>query len=460
MDRVPPAISIFVVIFMSNTLKRIHVIAIGGAIMHNLAIALSFRKYEVTGSDDAIYDPAKSNLDAVGLLPTEMGWDANRITTKIDYIILGMHARPDNPELLKAQELGLRILSFPEFVAQETRNKKRIVVAGSHGKTTTTAMLMHVLRQRGMDFDYVVGSSIDGFELSVKLTDAPLILVEGDEYLTSPLDLRSKFLWYSPHISIITGIAYDHINVFPTWDSYVDTFRKYIETHDEESKYFWYAKDETLAALSAATQVQNQAYSTPIYTSSKAGTIVEIEGQNYELTVVGRHNLENLKAAQLVCNELGISPHDFYTAAANFSGAGRRMEKILETDSQVVYRDFAHSPSKLRATTAAIKETYTGRLLAVFELHTFSSLTHDFLPLYDKSMDPADKAIVFFSADVFEHKKMPVLSPAYIEACFGNITVITDSKKLSEAVKHEFDAGSHILLMSSGTFADASFGWN
>lgn len=435
-------------------------IAIGGAIMHNLAIALSQRKYEVTGSDDAIFDPAKSNLEAAGLLPTVMGWDTNRITPNIDYIILGMHARQDNPELLKAQELGLTIMSFPEFVAQETQNKKRIVVAGSHGKTTTTAILMHVLHKIGRDFDYIVGSSIDGFELSVKLSDAPLILIEGDEYLTSPLDLRSKFLWYSPHISIITGIAYDHINVFPTWESYVETFKKYIETHGSEGKYFWYAKDETLAALSKATGVQNQAYSTPAYTSSKSGTFLEIGNKKFGLSVVGQHNLENLKAAQLVCDELGINEHDFYTAASNFSGAGRRMEKILETDRQVVYRDFAHSPSKLRATTAAIKETYSGKLLAVFELHTFSSLTRDFLPLYNESMTPADHAIVFFSKSVFEHKKMPVLSTEYVKECFGNVTIITDTKKLRKEVMREFDAGSNILLMSSGTFSDTSFGWS
>tara|TARA_B110000902_G_scaffold44957_1_gene50446 strand:+ start:12865 stop:14202 length:1338 start_codon:yes stop_codon:yes gene_type:complete len=445
---------------MNETMKRIHVIAIGGAIMHNLAIALSNRKYSVTGSDDAIYDPAKANLEKAGLYPQTIGWDADSITADIDFIILGMHARANNPELIKAQELGLSILSFPEFIALEAKEKKRIVVAGSHGKTTTTAMIMHVLSKLNRDFDYVVGSSIEGFDLSVKLSDAPLIIIEGDEYLTSPLDLRSKFLWYQPHVSIITGIAYDHINVFPTWELYVDTFKAFIETHTDDTKYFWYAGDETLAELSKNTEVANEQYDTPTYFSDKSGTRLTLEGAQYTLSIVGKHNLENLRAAELVCSEIGISHDEFYTAAADFSGAGRRMEKIAENSKQVVYRDFAHSPSKLKATTAAIKETYEGDLLAVFELHTFSSLTKDFLPLYKDSMNPADKAIVFFSEGVFEHKKMPVLSAEYVAECFGNVDVITDKNLLEKVVRKKYVAGANVLLMSSGTFSGATLTWD
>lgn len=436
---------------------RVHVIAIGGAIMHNLAIALSRKGYQVTGSDDAIYDPAKSNLESASLLPSSFGWDAKRITADIDVVILGMHARANNPELLKAQELGLKIMSFPEFVANESKDKKRIVVAGSHGKTTTTAMLMHVLRKMDIDFDYLVGSSIAGFDLSVKLRDAPIIVIEGDEYLTSPLDLRSKFLWYEPQLSIITGVAYDHINVFPTWESYVDTFRKYIDSHQDGSKYFWYAEDETLAQLSAETSVLNEAYQTPNYTSSNQGTILHTAAGEYELQVVGKHNLENLRAAELVCAELGITQEQFYKAAADFSGAGRRMEKIYSSDNQVIYRDFAHSPSKLKATTSAIRETYVGGVLAVFELHTFSSLTGDFLPLYKQSMDAADRAIVYYDKDVFAHKKMPILGAEYIAECFGDVSVISSRAELEEAVNAGITAGLNILLMSSGTFSGANF---
>ncbi|MDG2455212.1 MAG: Mur ligase family protein [Bacteroidia bacterium] len=445
---------------MSEISKRIHVIAIGGAIMHNLAIALSNRKHSVTGSDDAIYDPAKANLEKAGLYPQVIGWDADRITADIDFIIVGMHARANNPELLRAQELGLSILSFPEFIALEAKEKKRIVVAGSHGKTTTTAMIMHVLSKLNRDFDYVVGSSIEGFELSVKLSEAPLIVIEGDEYLTSPLDLRSKFLWYKPHVSIITGIAYDHINVFPTWESYVDTFKEFIETHLNNTKYFWYAGDETLRGLSQGTDVTNEPYDTPNYISDKSGTQLTVGGVQYTLNIVGKHNLENLRAAELVCKEIGISEEEFYNAAADFSGAGRRMEKIVENSKQVVYRDFAHSPSKLKATTAAIKETYEGDLLAVFELHTFSSLTKDFLPLYEDSMTPADQAVVFFSEGVFEHKKMPVLSAEYVAECFGDVTIITNKEELEALVRKRYVAGSNVLLMSSGTFSGATLSWD
>lgn len=424
--------------------------------MHNLAIALQNRGYKVTGSDDAIYDPAKANLEKANLLPP-VGWSQANITTDIDVVILGMHARGDNPELAKARELGLKIMSFPEFVAAECENKKRVVVAGSHGKTTTTAMIMYVLSQLQMDFDYLVGSSIAGFDLSVKLTDADLVIIEGDEYLSSPLDMKSKFLWYTPHLSIITGIAYDHINVFPTFESYLDTFREYIASHHQDGKFFWFQKDEHLAKMAAATGVSNQAYDTPDFRLNEGETIVKIAGVEYLLAVVGKHNLENLKAAQLVCQELGVSADAFYKAAATFTGAGRRMEKIVETGTQVVYRDFAHSPSKLQATTEAIAETYSGTVLAVFELHTFSSLNRDFLPLYKHAMAAATRAVVYFDEEVFEHKKMEPLAPAFVKECFGKVEVINSAEALSKLVNSAYDNGDNILLMSSGKFNNAAF---
>ena len=437
-------------------MKRIHLIAIGGAIMHNLAIALKKKGHHVTGSDDAIYDPAKTNLKENSLLP-QIGWNEDVITSDIDVVILGMHARKDNPELLKAKHLGLKIMSFPEFIAAESIGKKRVVVSGSHGKTTTTAKIMFVLSHMNVDFDYLVGSSINGFELSVKISDAPLIIIEGDEYLSSPLDLRSKFLWYNPHISIIAGIAYDHINVFPTFDLYLDTFQKYMNSHVSKGHFFWYKNDVHLQKLVQETTTLNRAYDTPEYKNTLDGSEIFHEGSWYPLKVVGKHNLENIYAAQLVCAELGISGREFYVAISNFTGAGKRMEKIFDKNGHVVYRDFAHSPSKLKATTDAIKESYNGTLLAVFELHTFSSLTREFIPLYKNAMDAADHAIVFYNDAVFEHKKMEYIESSFVKKCFGAVSIINSKIELEKIVNRSFENGDNILLMSSGTFQKASF---
>ena len=439
-----------------KVLKRIHLIAVGGAIMHNLAIALARKGYKVTGSDDAIYDPAKSNLEKEGLLPP-IGWNADNITKDIDVVILGMHARGDNPELLRARELDLKIMSFPEFVAEDCKDKKRVVIGGSHGKTTTTAMIMHVLSKLHIDFDYLVGSSIDGFDLSVQLSDAPLVIIEGDEYLSSPLDLRSKFLWYNPHISILTGIAYDHINVFPTFEGYIDTFKQFVETHEQDGIYFWYQGDNHLAKITNQTSVKNKSYTTPTFEVNSGEATILFNNKQFPLSVVGQHNLENLEAASLVCEQLGVSRETFFEAAADFTGAGRRMEKIYENENQVVYRDFAHSPSKLAATTKAIKQTYKNDLFAVFELHTFSSLNKDFLPLYKNAMEFADKAIVFYNEAVFAHKRMEVLSKEFVAASFGNVEIINDVQELEREVESAFTQGKNILLMSSGKFEGAEF---
>lgn len=425
--------------------------------MHNIAIALAKKGYAVSGSDDAIYDPSYSRLKDRNILPQSFGWDASRITKDLDIVILGMHARKNNPELAEAQKLGIPIVSFPEFVASESENKKRIVVAGSHGKTTTTAMLMHVLSKLAIEFDYVVGSSVDGFDVSVRFSDAPIILIEGDEYLSSPLDLTSKFHWYNPHISIITGIAYDHINVFPTFEGYVNTFADFVENHESESVCFWFNRDEHLQKIMKDTKKRNVAYTTPNYEFSNNTSVVKKEENNYPLEVVGKHNLENLEAAYLVCKELGVSEENFFNAAADFSGAGKRMEKIYTSDNQVVYRDFAHSPSKLNATTDAVKEAYKGNLTAVFELHTFSSLNIEFLPYYKDSMQAADQAIVFYNEAVFEHKKMPFMSREFVKSCFGNIEVINEPEDLELIVNTAFEKGNNLLLMSSGKFNGASF---
>lgn len=440
-------------------MKRVHLIAIGGAIMHNLAIALQRKGHYVSGSDDAIYDPARSNLKENKLLPS-IGWNEDAITSDIDVVILGMHAREDNPELLKAKQLGLKIMSFPEFVAAESKDKKRVVVAGSHGKTTTTAMIMYVLSRLKIDFDYLVGSSINGFDLSVKISDAPIIIIEGDEYLSSPMDLRSKFLWYNPHISIITGIAYDHINVFPTFDLYLDTFKKYTNTHAPKGHFFWYKNDVHLQKLAQESSCSNRAYETPVYKNTSNGSLISYKGSWYPLEIVGKHNLENIHAAQLVCEQLGVSGYEFYNAIERFSGAGKRMEKIYDQNGQVVYRDFAHSPSKLKATTEAINESFEGKLLAVFELHTFSSLTREFIPLYENSMNAADRAIVFYNDAVFEHKKMEYLDAPFVQNSFGEVEVMHSTSDLENIVNESFEQGYNILLMSSGTFQKASFNFD
>ena len=425
--------------------------------MHNLAIALKRKGYLISGSDDAIYDPAASNLRREELLPT-IGWDASRITKDIDQIILGMHAREDNPELIRARELKIPILSFPEFIAQESSNKKRVVIAGSHGKTTTTSMIMFALKHAKIEFDYLVGSSIEGFDLSVQLSDAPLIIIEGDEYLSSPIDRRPKFMWYDPDISIITGIAYDHINVFPTYDSYLKAFKDFIDMHRPESKIYWFEGDEELPGLVEGCKTEAMPYGTPNYTLENQKAYFQFEEQSYPLSLVGEHNLQNLEAARKVCLHLGLSSEQFLNSMQEFEGAGKRMDKIYEQEGQVVYRDFAHSPSKLKATTKAIKNTYTARpLSAFFELHTFSSLNEEFLPLYNHCMDSADEAFVFVDPHVFEYRKREPLKAEFIQACFGDVRVFTSAEKLKTEVDQAFKKGNNVLLMSSGTFGKSEF---
>ncbi len=421
--------------------------------MHQLALALKRKGYEVSGSDDAIYDPAKSNLEKEGLLP-DIGWDATRISSDLDKVILGMHARENNPELIRAKELNIPILSFPEFIAEECKDKKRIVIAGSHGKTTTTSMLMHGLKQMGMSFDYLVGSSIEGFEFSVELSNADLVIIEGDEYLSSPIDRRSKFLWYDPHVSIITGIAYDHINVFPTFESYLSTFDQFIALHRVESSIIWFEGDKHLSPMIAAAKCNSIPYNTPDFLNKDGQCSIVYKGQEYPQRVIGEHNLQNLMAASLVAESLGVSQDQFFTAVKDFEGAGKRMEKIFEQEGQVVYRDFAHSPSKLEATVNAVASTYSSRpLFAAFELHTFSSLNRSFLPYYADCLKLANTAIVYIDPHVFEHRKMEKLSKSEIQEAFGDVEVLDDPSLLKSKVEAAFSDGNNLLLMSSGTFS-------
>ena len=413
--------------------------------MHNLALAVASKAgYKVTGSDDEIFDPALTHLREAGLLPDEMGWHPERITRNIDAIILGMHAREDNPELVRARELGLKIYSFPEYLYEQTKDKIRIVVGGSHGKTTTTSMILYVLQRLGIEADYMVGAQIEGFERMVRLSDtAKYAVFEGDEYLTSPLDLRSKFLWYHPHVAILTGIAWDHINVFPTFPEYVDTFRKFVDSFEPNGSFIYYRGDENLQQIAEGARKDITCIPYDAY-----------EG-NVPMQVFGRHNMQNLQAAMLACHCIGVAPDDFYREISTFTGASNRLEKICETENSVAYKDFAHSPSKLKATINAVRERYPEKkLIACMELHTFSSLMADFLPQYKGCMAEADIAYVYFNPKVIEHKRLTPITKEEVQDAFGtkNVEVFTESEALQEQLKELNYTNTALLMMSSGTF--------
>ena len=413
--------------------------------MHNLALAVASKAgYRVTGSDDEIFDPALSHLREAGLLPDEMGWHPERITKDIDAIILGMHAREDNPELVRARELGIKIYSFPEYLYEQTKDKIRIVVGGSHGKTTTTSMILYVLNRLGIEADYMVGAQIEGFERMVRLSDtAKYAVFEGDEYLTSPLDLRSKFLWYHPHVAILTGIAWDHINVFPTFPEYVETFRKFVDSFEPNGSFIYYKGDENLRAIAEGARNDITCIPYSEYTGDVA------------MQVFGKHNMQNLQAAMLACHCIGVKPDDFYREIASFTGASNRLEKIAETADCVAYKDFAHSPSKLKATVNAVRERYPEKkLVACMELHTFSSLMADFLPQYKNCMAEADIAYVYFNPKVIEHKRLTPITAEEVKAAFGtkNVEVFTESEALQARLKELKYDNTALLMMSSGTF--------
>ena len=433
---------------------RIHFIAIGGAAMHNLAMAVATKAgYVVTGSDDEIFDPARTHLQEAGLLPEEMGWHPEKITSDIDAIILGMHAREDNPELVRARELGIKIYSFPEYLYEQTKDKIRIVVGGSHGKTSTTSMILYVLQHLGIEADYMVGAQIEGFERMVRLSDtAKYAVFEGDEYLTSPLDLRSKFLWYHPHVAILTGIAWDHINVFPTFDGYVDTFRKFVDGIEENGTFIYYKHDSNLCEI--ASHARKDIKQLP-YEAYEPTPNPSLKGKEVGLKIFGRHNMENLQAAALACEQIGVKREDFYREIATFTGASNRLELIDEIGTNVAYKDFAHSPSKLRATVNAVRERYPEKqLVAAMELHTFSSLMADFLPQYEGCMAQADVALVYFNPKVIEHKRLTPITAEEVKKAFGteNVEVFTDSQLLQERLRSLTYDNTALLMMTSGTF--------
>lgn len=437
---------------------RVHFIAIGGSAMHNLAIALKKKGYHVSGSDDEVFEPSKSRLAAHELLPKEMGWNDEVITSDIDAVILGMHARKDNPELLKATELGLKTYSYPEYLYEQSKEKIRVVIGGSHGKTTITSMVLHVLNTLGRNVDYMVGAQLEGFDTMVKITDeASIIVLEGDEYLSSPIDLRPKFHWYKPHIALLSGIAWDHINVFPTFENYVEQFQIFVNSISDQDALIYCELDPEVkrVAENAAHNIKLFPYSTPSHKIDNGISLLSTENGEVPLKIFGNHNLQNLNGARLVCKQLNISDDQFYEAIQSFKGASKRLELVAESDKCVVYKDFAHSPSKLKATTTAMKAQFPKReLVAVMELHTFSSLNADFLNQYEHAMQAADKAIVYFNPHTVAHKKLPEITPEQIKAAFkrDDLMIRTDSLQLRHYLLGLEWQEANLLLMSSGNF--------
>ncbi len=432
---------------------KVHLIAVGGSAMHNLAIALHKKGIQVTGSDDEIVDPAKSNLQRNGILPATDGWDITRITKDLDAVILGMHARLDNPELIKAQELGIRIYSYPEYLFEQTKNKTRVVIAGSHGKTTITAMILHVLKYHNKNFDYLAGAALEGFETSLKLSeDAPVAIFEGDEYLASALDRRPKFLLYKPNIALISGVAWDHINVFPTYRSYVEQFENFVKELPASGSLVYCNEDEEVRKLAsfAVSGVKMLPYNTLPNTVKEGVTYLE-DGTCLE--VFGKHNLLNMGGAKQVCQMLGVTEKEFAEAISSFKGAARRLQLVAKNEVSNIYWDFAHSPSKLTATIQAVKEQFPKRkLVACMELHTFSSLTKEFLKEYKNTMDKADIKKVYFNPHVLEHKRLPPISADEVKNYFGNVEVYTESSKMIESLKQIDWINTNLLMMSSGNF--------
>ncbi|NJB72772.1 UDP-N-acetylmuramate: L-alanyl-gamma-D-glutamyl-meso-diaminopimelate ligase [Saonia flava] len=442
---------------------KIHFIAIGGSAMHNLALALEHKGYAVTGSDDVIYEPSKGRLLAKGLLPKEFGWFQEKITLDLDAVILGMHAKPDNPELLKAQELGLKIYSYPEFLYEQSKNKTRVVIGGSHGKTTITSMILHVLNYHNIQVDYMVGAQLDGFDRMVHLTEEnDFIVLEGDEYLSSPIDRRPKFHLYKPNIALLSGIAWDHINVFPTFDNYLEQFQIFVDSIIKGGSISYNEEDIEVKKVVEASEnpIRKLAYKTPEYIVEDGQTLLLTPEGPMPIEVFGKHNLSNLSGAKWICQNVGVDEDDFYEAIGTFKGASKRLEKIAEGKTTVAYKDFAHSPSKVEATTNAVKEQYPNRkLIACLELHTYSSLNADFLKEYKGALNKADEAVVFYSPHAIKIKQLEEVSEKQIAEAFGrdDLQIYTNPDSFKENLFNKNFSNSALLLMSSGNYGGLNF---
>ena len=442
---------------------KTHFIAIGGSAMHNLALALHNKGYQVTGSDDAIFEPSKSRLEKKGLLPNQLGWFPEKITPNLDAIILGMHAKADNPELEKAKQLGLKIYSYPEFLFEQSKNKTRVVIGGSHGKTTITSMILHVMHYHNIEVDYMVGAQLEGFETMVHLTDNnDFMVLEGDEYLSSPIDLRPKFHLYQPNIALLSGIAWDHINVFPTFENYVQQFDIFVSQITKGGILVYNQDDQVVkkVAEESTNTIRKMPYGTPNYKVENGITLLETPEGLMPIEVFGAHNLNNLAGAKWICQNMGVDEADFYEAIASFKGASKRLEKIAESTTKVAYKDFAHSPSKVAATTAAVKQQYPDRkLIACLELHTYSSLNPEFLKEYDGALDAADCAVVFYSPDAVKIKQLNEVSYAQIAAAFkrNDLVIFTNPDEFKTFLFDQNFDNSALLLMSSGNYGGLNF---
>lgn len=425
--------------------------------MHNLAIALSRKGYIVTGSDDEIFEPSATRLKNQDIYPQSIGWDDSKITKDLDAVILGMHARVDNPELQKAKELNLPIYSYPEYLYEQSKSKIRIVIGGSHGKTTITSMLLHAVKEMKIDADYMVGAQLEGYDCMVKLSNtAPFMIIEGDEYLSSPIDRRPKFHLYKPNVALISGIAWDHINVFPTFDNYIDQFKIFCECIEKNGKLIYNKLDQEVKKIGEnySNSLKTIPYEIPEYKVTNSGTVIYFNNNSYSLKIFGSHNLQNMIGAMYLANEMGISNHEFLTAMSTFTGAGKRLQKVVESVDFVMFKDFAHSPSKLLATTKAVKEQYQEKeVIACMELHTYSSLKKEFLPHYENTMSQADDAIVYYSPDVVKHKKLEPISIEQVKKAFGgNVNVFNKTEDVLQFIRNKKWKNKVLLMMSSGTF--------
>ena len=442
---------------------KIHFIAIGGSAMHNLAIALQNKGYDVTGSDDTIHDPSKSRLEKRGLLPKEFGWFPEKITQHLDVIILGMHAKKDNPELLQAQDMGLKIYSYPEFLYEQSKDKIRVVIGGSHGKTTIPSMILHVLAYNDRAVDYMVGAQLEGFETMVHLTqENEFIVLEGDEYLSSPIDRRPKFHLYKPNIALLSGIAWDHINVFPTFEGYIEQFRIFTDSLTNGGIMVYNEEDKILKEVveSSSHTIKKYSYSTPLHTIENGITLIDTPDGQMPLEIFGDHNLQNLAGAKWICQHMGIDEEDFYEAIASFKGASKRLEKIAENKQTVIFKDFAHSPSKVQATTEAVKKQYAQKdLIACLELHTYSSLNAEFLGEYKGALDQADKAVVFYSPHAVKIKQLDAVTKEQIALAFDrdDLIIYTDPEDFKAFIFSLDLNNKAIILMSSGNYGGLDF---
>ncbi|WP_149274812.1 UDP-N-acetylmuramate--L-alanine ligase [Pareuzebyella sediminis] len=442
---------------------QIHFIAIGGSAMHNLALALQYKGYTITGSDDVIFEPSRSRLKAKNLLPQAFGWFPDKIHTGLDAVILGMHAKPDNPELLRAQHLGVPIFSYPEFLYEQSKNKTRVVIGGSHGKTTITSMILHVLKYHEREVDYMVGAQLEGFERMVHLTDDnDFIVLEGDEYLSSAIDRRPKFHLYRPNIALLSGIAWDHINVFPTFDNYLEQFRIFVDGIVKGGSITYNAEDPNVKKVVEASEnpIRKLPYVTPEYEIVDGQTLLKTPEGPMPIEVFGQHNLSNLAGAKWICQNMGIDEDDFYEAIATFKGASKRLEKVIETRASVAYKDFAHAPSKVAATTKAVKEQYPDRkLIACLELHTYSSFNPEFLREYKGALEAADEAVVFYLPESVAIKKLSPVTADQISKAFGrnDLQIFTEAKTFHDFIFNKDYDKSVLLLMSSGDYGGLDF---